>query len=356
MNSKPSKLNAARYFLDIRDGYTLASDNEAYGRMIERIKAVAQEPVNVMLVGNPGSGKELVAEAIHKLSMNKGSFLKVNCAALPGTLLESELFGHVKGAFTGAHKSRKGTFASANDGTLFLDELCHLEYEQQAKLLRVVEYGEYTPVGADKTERTNARLIVAVNVDVGKALADKHLRPDLYYRLANYIIKIPDLSDRPGDTGRLVDFYFRTVCFPRGIIQITPECLDKLVTYSWPGNIRELKAAIESAAINASHRGSKKLSLQDLDEFPSQVANHSAASDDLISEFLRIIYHDKGTLKKAEEEFRRLILDKLLEMEKGNTTKISAVLGITPNAVRTLYSRTGLSLGRPPNQAVRNKS
>jgi len=356
MSNKSSKLNAAKYFLDVRDGFTLASDNEAYGRMIERIKAVACEPVNVMLIGSPGSGKELVAEAIHKLSKKRGSFLKVNCAALPGTLLESELFGHVKGAFTGAHKSRKGTFASANDGTLFLDEVCHLDYEQQAKLLRVVEYGEYAPVGADKTEKTNARLIVAVNVDVGRALADKHLRPDLYYRLANYIIQIPDLRDRPEDTGRLVDFYFRTVCLPRGIADITPECLTKLVAYSWPGNIRELKAAIESAAINASHRGGKELTLEDLDEFPSQVADLSVESDDSISEFLRIIYGDKGTLKKAEEEFRRLILGRLLEMEQGNTTRISEVLRITPDAVRTLYSRAGLSLGRPANHAVRNES
>lgn len=356
MSNKPLKLNAARYFLDVRDGFTLASDNEAYGRMIERIRAVACEPVNVMLTGSPGSGKELVAEAIHRLSKKKGMFLKVNCAALPGTLLESELFGHIKGAFTGAHKDRKGSFASANEGTLFLDEICHLDYEQQAKLLRVVEYGEYAPVGADKTVKTNARLIVAVNVDMGRALADKHLRPDLYYRLANYIIQIPDLRERPEDTGRLVDFYFRTVCIPRGITDITPECLAKLVNYSWPGNIRELKAAIESAAINASHRGNKSLTLQDLDEFPSRVANQFADGDDLISKFLRIIYQDNGTLKQAEEEFRRLILGRLLEVEKGNTTRISEVLGITPDAVRTLYSRAGLSLGKAPNHTVCNES
>lgn len=226
------KQNTARFFLNVKDGFSLVSDNEDYGRMIERIVAVACEPVNVMLIGSPGSGKELIAEAIHNLSKKKGPLLKVNCAALPGTLLESELFGHIKGAFTGAHKNRNGSFASANDGTLFLDEICHLDFEQQAKLLRVVEYGEYAPVGADKTIKTNARLIVAVNVDIGRVLADKQLRPDLYYRLANYIIQIPDLRDRPEDTGRIVDFYFRNVCIPRGITNITPECLAKLVNYS----------------------------------------------------------------------------------------------------------------------------
>lgn len=356
MNKQNSKQNAAKFFLDVRDGFTLASDNEAYGKMIEQIKAVASESVNVMLIGGPGSGKELVAEAIHKLSQKKGPLIKVNCAALPGTLLESELFGHLKGAFTDAINNRKGNFALAADGTLFLDEVCHVDYEHQAKLLRVVEYGEYSPIGADKTEKTNARLIVAVNVDVGRALADKRLRPDLYYRLANYIIQIPDLQDRPEDIGRLVDFYFRTTCGPRGIAQITPECLSKLINYTWPGNIRELKAAIESAAINADHRGSKELAVQDLDEFPSQVANHTKDSDDQISELLNIIYHSGGTLKKVEEEIRRLILGRLLVLEKSSTTRISKVLGITPDAVRTLYSRAGISLGRDSNHGLSHKS
>lgn len=336
----------AKYFIEVNDEFTLASDNEAYGQMIERIKAVAPTSLNVMLIGSPGSGKELVAEAIHRLSQKKGPLIKVNCAALPGSLLETELFGHVMGAFTGASKKRNGNFALAQNGTLFLDEIHHMDYDQQAKLLRVVEYGEYTPIGAEKIEKTNARLVVAVNIDIGKALDEKNLRHDLYYRLANYIICIPDLRDRPEDVERIVDFYFNKVCLPRGITQLRSDCLAKLVTYPWPGNIRELRSVIESATTNAAHRGSQELEVRDLDAFPSQIANNIYNSEDPISRFVNTIYSEKATLRTVEEQFRVLILDRIRKREKGNTGRIAHVLCMKPDAVRTLYSRAGLPLGR----------
>lgn len=338
--------NPAKYFLKVNEDFTLASDNDSYGVMIERIKAVARQDVTVLLIGDPGSGKEVVAEAIHFSSAKKGPLIKVNCAALPGHLLESELFGHVRGAFSGSVSDRKGRFAQAQDGTLFLDEICHMDYDIQAKLLRAVEYGEYNRVGSERTEKANARIIVAVNLDIGRALRERRFRYDLYYRFANYIIHVPSLQDRPEDLGRLVTFFFDKLCSPRGINTMAPDCIQRLVTYTWPGNIRELRSVIEAGAINAAHRNGRILELRDLDEFPSVMADQTFETDEAVTALVNRLYQKDIDLAGVEAALKRIVLIKVREREKGNTNSIGKLLGMKVAAVRTMYARADLALGR----------
>jgi anaerobic nitric oxide reductase transcription regulator len=337
---------AAKYFLKVNDVFSLASDNDAYGVMIERIRAVARQDVTVLLIGDPGSGKEVVAESIHSASGKKGPLIKVTCAALPSTLLESELFGHVRGAFSGSTCDHKGRFEQAKDGTLFLDEICQMDYDLQAKLLRAVEYGEFNRVGSEHTEKANARIIVAVNLDIGRALKERRFRNDLYYRFANYVIRVPSLQDRPEDVNRLVNFFLQKICTQRGINDIAPDCLRRLLSCKWPGNIRELRAVIEAGAINAAHRKGQILELSDLDEFPSEIAEQTCGGDETITTLVNRLYQKDIDLPGIEANLKCKVLSHVRDREQGNTKSISSLLGIKVDAVRTMYARAGLALGR----------
>jgi len=222
--------------------------------LFETIRQVGPLDVPVLIQGESGTGKELVADALHReSSRNKGLLVPVNCGALPDGLLESELFGHVKGAFTGAVRDKKGRFQLAHGGTIFLDEIGELSPQMQVKFLRVLQNGTFEPIGGERTVEVDARVICATNRDLQAEVQAGRFRPDLYYRLAVIPITVPPLRDRVGDIPDLVKYFLRRISSESkreipGIARDTMECLQR---HPWPGNVRELENAIRYGAIKS---------------------------------------------------------------------------------------------------------
>jgi DNA-binding NtrC family response regulator len=227
-------------------------------RMIDVFKLVGQAAgthATVLIRGESGTGKELVASSIHASSAAAGEpFVAVNCAAVPPNLLESELFGHVRGAFTGAHESRRGRFALAGRGTIFLDEIGDTSPDFQSKLLRVIQDREFFPVGAERAERTEARVMAATHQDLEQMLAERRFREDLYYRLRVVEIVIPPLRDRPDDIPVLVQHMVQraSATLGTGEVALSEEAMERLLRHSWPGNVRELENCVMRAVVVAS--------------------------------------------------------------------------------------------------------
>lgn len=216
------------------------------------VEKVADTDSTILVTGESGTGKELIAKAIHYNSSRSGkSFVPINCGAIPAELLESELFGHVKGAFTGAISNRQGRFELANKGTLFLDEIGDLSPSLQVKLLRVLQEKRFEPVGSAKTIESDVRIVAATNVDLEKAVKEGKFREDLYYRLNVIPMVVPPLRDRSDDIPLLLEHFIKKFNTHKGIhiTGIHPVALDKLLNYSWPGNIRELENFIERVSI-----------------------------------------------------------------------------------------------------------
>jgi len=221
-------------------------------RMLKRVEAVADTPATVLLQGESGVGKELVAHAIHaRSSRSEGPLVKVNCASIPKELFESEFFGHVKGAFTGAHRDRIGRFQLADGGTIFLDEVSEIPLELQSKLLRVLQESEFERVGDDVTRSVDVRVIAATNRNLERHIVDGHFREDLFYRLSVFPIDVPPLRDRGDDVIQLAQEFLIKTCkdFGREPMTLTRGQANKLRAYDWPGNVRELKNVIERAVI-----------------------------------------------------------------------------------------------------------
>jgi formate hydrogenlyase transcriptional activator len=226
--------------------------SETLGRVLQQVSLVAPTSSTVLISGETGTGKELVASAIHQSSArSKQLFVTVNCAALPATLIESELFGHEKGAFTGAHTRRIGRFEQADQGTLFLDEVGELSLETQAKMLRVLQFGEFTRLGGDTPVKVNVRVIAASNRDLEAAVRAGQFRSDLYHRLAVFPINLPPLRERTDDIPLLASFLVMRKArkLGRKIEEIPDAVIERLKEYSWPGNIRELENVLERAII-----------------------------------------------------------------------------------------------------------
>jgi formate hydrogenlyase transcriptional activator len=229
--------------------------SEALRQVLEQIETVAPTDSTVLIYGETGSGKELIARAVHNLSSRKsGSFVKLNCAAIPTGLLESELFGHERGAFTGAITQRIGRFELANRGTMFLDEVGEIPLELQPKLLRVLQEREFERLGSTRTLRTDARLIAATNRDLETLVQEQKFRPDLYYRLNVFPVRVPSLRERPEDIPLLVRHFVQQFSrqLGRTIDAIPADTMRALTRYPWPGNIRELQNVIERAVILTS--------------------------------------------------------------------------------------------------------
>ncbi|OLD73345.1 MAG: hypothetical protein AUI33_06880 [Ignavibacteria bacterium 13_1_40CM_2_61_4] len=230
---------------------TIITRNPLMRRQIELAEQVADSPLTVLLEGESGTGKELVAQLIHERSSRRDKpFVKVNCGALSENLLESELFGHVRGSFTGAFKDRKGRFEVADGGTVFLDEVGEIPQSAQVKLLRFLQHREFERVGESATRKVDARVIAATNRKLSESLQDGTFREDLYYRLNAVRISLPPVRERPEDILLLIHHFLKKYS-PGREIQISPESLRLLTSYHWPGNVREIENVVERSALLA---------------------------------------------------------------------------------------------------------
>jgi two-component system nitrogen regulation response regulator NtrX len=298
-------------------------DDEMIGKspLMEEIREIidkaAATNARVFITGKNGTGKELIAKAIYRKSKRSDKpFIKVNCAAIPDELIESELFGHEKGAFTGAVARRIGKFEQADGGTLFLDEICDMSASAQAKVLRVLQEQELERVGGTETIKVDVRIISATNIDVKKAVEKNEFREDLYYRLNVIPIHIPSLSERKDDIPDLVCYFMKKFSEEHGIVEkrISAGGMDFLSHYTWPGNIRELKNLMERASIMIP---SDEIGADDLKKYIE--ANES---------YQEIYMTDKSSLKLAKEDFEKKYIESALEKNKGNITLTAKDIGI----------------------------
>ena len=249
--------------------YTIIGESEAINKIHIMVEKVAPTDARVLITGNNGTGKELVAHYLHKKSKRSSeSFVEVNCAAIPSELIESELFGHMKGAFTSAIKDRPGKFEIANGGTLFLDEVADMSLAAQAKVLRALQENRINRVGSEKEIKVNVRVIAATNKNLLKEIEDGKFREDLYHRLAVILIKVPPLSARKTDIPLLVEYFIETLSADQGIDKknFSEDALQKLMDYPWTGNIRELRNVVERLMI----LGCNPITINDIEQFASK--------------------------------------------------------------------------------------
>jgi len=260
----------------------------ALRRMLKRVEAVAETPANVLVQGESGVGKELVAHAIHvRSSRAEGPLVKVNCASIPKELFESEFFGHVKGAFTGAHRDRIGRFQLADGGTLFLDEVSEIPLELQSKLLRVLQESEFERVGDDVTRSVDVRVIAATNRNLEQLIVDGKFREDLFYRLSVFPVDVPPLRERGDDVVQLAQHFLEQTCkdFGREVLTLTRAQTANLRAYQWPGNVRELKNVIERAVILSQGKVLRlDLSMPDLKPETDAAQESEAGSADILTD------------------------------------------------------------------------
>ncbi len=292
-------------------------------RIFDLIDRVTDSSASVLITGESGTGKELIARALHfRGERKKGPFVPLNCAAIPATLIESELFGHEAGAFTGANKGRPGLAVEAHGGTLFLDEVGELPLELQPKLLRLLQEGEVRPVGSDKTRKVDVRIVAATNRELAQSVKQNRFRADLYYRLNVVPIDVPPLRERREDIPILAERLLLRVCDanPRTKVrQVSTDAVELLLAYDWPGNVRELENAIERAATLAS---SDVLTAEDM-RFLSPKAETNPVPGLMAA---------MPSLRDLENQYITYVLERM----QGSKVKAAAILGVDPS---TLYRR-----------------
>ena len=305
----------------------IVGTSPALRRMMKRVEAVAETPANVLIQGESGVGKELVAHAIHVQSPRAdGPLVKVNCASIPKELFESEFFGHVKGAFTGAHRDRIGRFQLADGGSIFLDEVGEIPLELQGKLLRVLQESEFERVGDDVTRSVDVRVIAATNRNLEKLIVDGEFREDLFYRLSVFPIDVPALRERGEDIVQLAQHFLEQTCmdFGREGLNLTRTQTANLRSYNWPGNVRELKNVIERAVILSTGKVLRlDLSMPGLKIDIDTVADVAAANDEVMSE-------------KEMREFQKRNLEKALEQANWKVSGAGGaaeLLGVRPTTL-----------------------
>ena len=300
----------------------IIGDSAKMQNVYKVVERIASSDVTVLVRGETGTGKELVAAAIHKRSKRASEpFIKLNCAAITDTLLESELFGHEKGAFTDAKETRKGRFELADGGTLFLDEVGDISASAQVKLLRVLQEREFERVGGSKTIKVNVRLVAATNRDLEKMVKDGTFREDLYYRLNVIPIDLPPLRERGDDIRLLVEFFLeRSMKNHKKVVSLTDGAMSKLMAYPWPGNVRELENTIERIVLMGSEDG--------IDSEDMLFMLPALSSEKLMSEYDAI-----PTKNRTLEELEKEAITKALNKTDGNQAEAAKLLGITKRQI-----------------------
>ncbi len=292
----------------------IAGSGLAISRLKEDIALAAPSPGRVLLLGESGAGKEMAARLIHQLSDRAdGPFVEMNCAAIPEELIESELFGHVKGSFTGAHETRAGKFELADGGTLFLDEVADMSLATQAKVLRVLQESRFQPVGGSKTIHADVRVISATNKDLDKAIEEGRFREDLYFRLSVIPLRVPSLRERREDIPELCQHFVQYFAreYGRQAISFTPEAEACLANYTWRGNVRELRNVVERLMIMSRKR------VLDVVDLPAQIGGRGEEA---------IGFTGFDSLKDARDDFERRFIEYHLRRNGGNITKTADLL------------------------------
>ena len=311
-------------------GPRMIGASPAWRRVVEQAGMAARSDARVLLIGESGTGKELLAAHVHEQSpFRSGPFVKVNCAAIPTELIESELFGHEKGAYTGAATARRGKFELADGGTLFLDEVGDLHAGSQAKLLRVLQEGEFHRVGGEQPVRVSVRVVAATNRDLMEMISQGKFREDLYYRLCVVPIRVPSLRERPQDIPELVEYFLEEFCARNNFRRRPMEdgVLPVLQSYPWPGNARELRNVVERMAI---------LSPGDaitIDALPAEIRHYKESAP-------------KSTVQEARESAEREHIQKALDAADWNVSSAARALGIERTNLHKRMRALGVSRER----------
>ncbi len=315
---------------DARGTDSVIGKSAAMRRVMDLVAQVAPSSANILVTGESGVGKEVIAKALHDMSPRREcNFIKVSCAALPETLLEAELFGYEKGAFTGAVSRREGRFELAHGGTLFLDEVGEIKPAMQVKLLRVLQSGEFERLGGGKTIKADVRVIAATNAALKDLVERKRFREDLYYRLNVINIELPPLVERREDIPLLADHFLNRYMKKNGknIEGVSRETMDILTRYHWPGNVRELENTMERAVVLSRDR------IISPDDLPSDIVSSAAAVRD-VSAGGRVLNIQVG--KTPLKEIEKKVIEETLRQAKGNKNIAAKILGVS---ARTLYRR-----------------
>lgn len=335
-------------------------------QMLEVFKSigrVAAQNVNVLIRGESGTGKELVARAIYQHSPRSNEcFMAVNCAALTETLLESELFGYEKGAFTGADKQRIGKFEQCNGGTLFLDEVGDMSQLTQGKVLRLLQEQKFERVGGNKTIETDVRIIAATNRNLEEMVKDGSFREDLFYRLNGMTISLPPLRERGKDIALLVEHYLNAACYEMGRTEtegVSSEALDLMMQYRWPGNVRELQSVIRQSLLNSTspiiipsflpgellgETAADVTIVSSADPEISETGDTLPLSDLRLFVDERLVANSTDLYSETLETMERYLLTRILNETGGNQTRAAEILGITRGKIRDRIAQFGISL------------
>lgn len=313
----------------------IVGNSDVTREIIDRLIQLKDVNSTVLVLGESGVGKELVARALHKLSTRaSGPFEAVNCGAVPETLLESELFGHKRGAFTDAKTDKEGLFELCQDGTLFLDEIGEMPHNLQVKLLRVIQEKEVRPLGSSKSFKVNTRIITATNRDLLVEMKEKRFREDLYYRLSVFVINIPPLRARVQDIQPLFANFFERFCsqYAKSIPFPGADVMTRVLAYSWPGNVRELRNSVERAVVLSPSEG---LRISDL--LLDGVSQDSGSNSVLYDE--------------AKALFERTYLEKILSLADGNVSQAAKISGKFRSDIYRMMKRYQLYSDKPPSSS-----
>lgn len=309
----------------------IIGESGAIKELHKKIELISPCYVNVLITGESGAGKELVARAIHYLSLRAGKpFIPVNCCAIPENLFENEIFGHVKGAFTGACDNHNGLVKEADGGTLFLDEIGTISQNSQAKLLRLLQEKEYKPLGCPKTQKADIRIIAATNKDLLSLVKEGRFREDLYYRLNILTIHLPPLRERKEDIPLLIEHFLSKYLreYNKSKIELSQDVMDKLVSYHWPGNIRELENKIQQMIVMPSNHGLTDNNISLATEKPIKESETECL---------------KSVKKMAIESFEKSYLHQLLKEHDGNVAMAARKAGKSRTGLWNLLKKHNLS-------------